>query len=325
MPRFEMTGHGHGEDDRPNYNEVIGSKPLADAFAERGGFLRGGIKIGQTDFRNFETNSPDNLIAQINSRYAETGVRADLTEDGRLRLAHQSDAPILLASGANYQPPRQGDTVPEPYAENTVLEDMGLSATDEENAAAAAQTLQGEGLVPQVGNGSIPPMNIPAPSPEGRRFQTAEEIEATNRAIMQNDRGGISGPIGSNAGGRAPHQPHESVPGTLTTGNRPMPVAPDSNAKRVEVPPGQETALGSQPLRAESVVGGATATGATSGSANQQGPQGDQKASYDEMTVDQLREHAGKEGVDLTGLRVKDEIIAEIKKHDKKKAREAAQ
>lgn len=317
------TVSGDKPDDRPNYNEVVSSKPIADAFSERGGFLRGGIKIGQTDFRNFETNSPENLVAQINSRYAETGVRADITEDGRLRLAHQSDAPILLASGANYQPPRQGDTVPEAYKENTVLSDLGFDETTEENAALAAQDALSEGRVPQVGDGRIPVMPIPPMNPEGRVGQTAEEIEATNRAIMQNPRG-VSGPIGSGVGGRAPNQPHETVPGTLTTGNRPMPVEPDSNARRVVVQPGQETALGTQPVRADSLVGSAAAPGPVSGSANQQAPQGDSEpANYDEMTVADLKEHAKANDVDLEGATLKDDIIAAIKKHDRKKAREA--
>jgi hypothetical protein len=312
-PAFQMSGME--PDDRPNYTEVIGS-PLADAFKNRGGHLRGGISINGVNFNNFETNSPENLVAQINAKFAETGVFAEIDEGGALKLSHRSDAPIRIAKGANYQPPRQGDTLPPAYEENTVLEDLGLDETTEENEAIAAQNALGEGRVPQVGDGFVAPALQPRAAAD-RQFQTADEIEAMNRGIMQNHRGGISGPIGSNAGGRAPHQPHESVPGTLTTGNRPMPVAPDSNARRVEVPPGQETALGTQPVRADSLVGSAAAPGPTSGDANQQAAPAD----YEAMTVAELREHADKTGADLTGLTLKDDIIKAVKKNDKAKAK----
>ena len=232
MPKYTVA---MPSDDEPEqYNEVVGGKVLADSFKERGGWLRGGWSINGVQMRGFESNSPENLIAQINAKRPETGVFAQM-EDGHLKLSHQSAAPILIDQGPGYQPPNKpGETPPAP-AENTILADLGLEPTTEENDARAAQLAAGNnGVVGQMGDGQATRMDVRPGSP-----QSADEIDAQNRRMMSN-----SNPTW---GGYAPHAPHETVPGTTTTGNRPQPVAPDSNERRVELQPGQPGPVGMAP------------------------------------------------------------------------------
>lgn len=226
MVKFTQAG---ADDDGPErYNEVIGSSTLADTLKERQGMLRGGFSINGTEFRNFEANSPDSVVSQINMQRQKTGVSAAL-EDGHLKLWHQSPEPIRIQQGMGYQKPNKPGEAPEPPAENTILDDLGLDETTELNEAHAAQMSAGNGAVAQFGDGQA--VQVGAAMPSGSQFQTADEIEAANRAMMQNPRG--PNPMG----GRAPHAPHESVPGSTTTGNRPQPEAPESNVERAIADP----------------------------------------------------------------------------------------
>lgn len=222
MPKYNVAVPS--DDEPEQYNEVVSSRPIADALKERDGWLRGSWSLNGVALRNFETNSPDNLVAQLNARRAETGVTAEL-EDGRLKLSHKSAAPILIEAGPGYQPPNKPGEKPEAPAKNTVLEDLGIEETHEQNEERRAQLANANGAVGQVGDGGA--VRMDAPRSTGP-WQTADEIEEANRAMMRNPN-----PIG----GYAPHQPHETVPGTSTTGDQPVPVAPDSNERRVVIQP----------------------------------------------------------------------------------------
>lgn len=209
-----MVGYSqsHQKDGEPErYNEVISSKPLADAFKDKGR-LRGSFSINGRMYYNFESSGPDNFIPLVNAKAAETGVRAELTEDGRVKLSHKSPQPILLAQGPAYYPPiPPGEKLPDDLPPNTILEDLGFEETTEANAALIAPPYA-NGLVGQVGDGRVVTGGEP----------TLDEI---NKRSLENQMRGT--------GGRAPHAPHETVPGTTTTGDTPQRVNPASNAERV--------------------------------------------------------------------------------------------
>lgn len=191
------------------------------------------------------------------------------------------------------------------------------------------------GAVPQVDQSQFDrTTQEPRPAERGK-WQTADEIEEQNRRIMQNTRG-ISGTI-DGVGGRAPSQPHETVPGTQTTGNRQVFESPDSNAQRV-IDPDPAMQVTGQPLRTPDIESGqtadkdgqrgqalGTATAGGEGQTQSEGEQGeDADPKYDEMTVEDLREHARQNEISLHGASTKADIIKEIKKADRAKAREAA-
>lgn len=224
MPPFTVSGQKDNEPER--YNETVGSATLADSFKERGGYLRGGMSINGVEFRNFEANSPMGVASLINSKQAQTGVLAEI-EDGHLKLSHNSPAVIRIAGGPGYQQANKPGERPEPAAENTLLDDLGLDETTEENEAYAQQSAP-NGAVAQFGDGQVATPGVRASQGP---FQTKEEIEQANRAMMTNPRG--PNPMG----GRAPHAPHETVPGTTTTGDQPKTEPADSNAERVQQQP----------------------------------------------------------------------------------------
>lgn len=188
--------------------------------------------------------------------------------------------------------------------------------TEQERQALRDKDFAGKpGAVPQVDDGKFDrttqqPTVTSAPGGP----QTADEIEVQNRRIMQN-RQGISGTI-DGIGGRTPSQPHETVPGTQTTGNREVFENPDSNAQRV-INPDPAMKLTGQPLRTPDVA---------SGGVGGEGTDDDEPTPYDEQTVEDLREQARQREVNLHGATNKADIIKELKKQDRadKKAKESA-
>lgn len=215
------------DDEKESYNETVGGAVVADALKERNGYLRGSFAINGVMIPNFEANSAENVVAQINAQQARTGVYAQMDEDGHLKLSHASSEPILIERGPNYAYPNRPGEPARTEPTNTVLDDLGLEETTELNAA-RAQQLSSNGRVGQVGDGGV--IAYSGAPPSRGQFQSAEEIEAQNRAIMSN-------PRGISSGSPAPHAPHETVVGTTTTGNRPIPQPADSNAQRVVLQP----------------------------------------------------------------------------------------
>lgn len=162
------------------------------------------------------------------------------------------------------------------------------------------------GAVPQVDDGRFDRTTQPKVVSDGP-FQTADEIEAQNRRIMQNERG-ISGTI-DGVGGRAPSQPHETVPGTQTTGNRTVFENPDSNAQRV-INPDPALQLTGQPLRTPDTV-----SGQTDGEVEGAPQEGD--VDYSEQTVEELRDQARVREINLHGATSKSDIIKALRKQDR--------
>jgi len=298
----------HQKDDEPApYYEVVSSRPLADVFKDKGGWLRGSFSLNGRMYNNFESNSPENFMALVNAKSSETGVRAELTEDGHVKLSQPSAQPILIAQGPAYYPPQAvGQPLPTDLPPNTILEDLGFEETTEQNAAFAAQMSRGNGLVGQVGDGRV----VTGAGP------TLDEI---NKRSLEDQAKGT--------GGRAPHAPHETVPGTTTTGDTPQRVAPASNAERVSqtdveqaTPPG-----GGRPTA--TLAAGRVGEQAPTDTMNDEeltDEQADALPEYADRTVADLRDYAREHDVNLQGATTKADIIRAIKKHDRKVERDKA-
>lgn len=304
-----MVGYAqsHQKDDEPErYNEVISSRPLADAFKDKG-MLRGSFAINGRMYHNFESNGPDNFIPLVNAKAAETGVKAELTEDGHVKLSHQSPQPILLTQGPAYYPPvPPGEKLPTDLPPNTILEDIGFEETEEARAAMAAQ-MRGNGLVGQVGDGRVVSTGEP----------TLDEIN--KRSLEAQNKG---------TGGRAPHAPHESVPGTTTTGDTPQRVSPASNAERVSRTDVEEATPPGGGRQTSTVAAGRVGAMAPTDTMNDGSEMTDAEEEadpdYRDRTVADLREHARQHDINLQGASTKADVIRAIKKHDRKAAKEQA-
>lgn len=152
------------EDDAEDCPEVVGSKDLRESFKERGR-IRGGFSINGHEFHQFETNSIDNLVALLNGRSAYTHVRASIDDGYHLVLEANSPAPISIRQGDAFieLPPAAGsgnvadeviqklktaadkdaDKGDDGKPKNTILEDLGLTATDDAEVPAVGATHPG--------------------------------------------------------------------------------------------------------------------------------------------------------------------------------------
>lgn len=189
-------------------------------------------------------------------------------------------------------------------AKQAEVENVKTMSEAERQAMRDADFAGKPGAVPQVDESKFDrTTQVPTRTSDGP-FQTADEIEAQNQRIMQN-RAGITGTI-DGVGGRAPAQAHETLPGTQTTGNRPVFENPNSNAARVTNPDPNANLTG-QPLRTPDVQSGQTDGG------DAKVPGGEVK-DFESMTIAELREYAEEHEIDLTGLTLKADIIEAIEK-----------
>lgn len=149
---------------------------------------------------------------------------------------------------------------------------------------------------------------------EGTRFQSAAEIEAQNRAIVQNPAGvSVPAPAGTVAAvAEAMEEDAEKAErdaaklqvdaeAAAAKAQETRALADEAKQRLAEMPPSDAEKPADEPTK---VV--------------------EPPPDYEEMTVEQLRQHAAAIDVSLSGLTTKAEIIAEIKKHDRRVAREAA-
>lgn len=149
MPKYTQSHRDDDEDD--NCPEIVGSSDLREAFKEKGR-LRGSFSINGHMLSQFETNSIENLIAQLNAKSGSTFVDASIDDGYHLVLEAHSPAPIVIALGPPYTDPpaRGGDTATDVVNKlkseaeqhgrrdendrnrNTILEDLGLEATEQD-------------------------------------------------------------------------------------------------------------------------------------------------------------------------------------------------
>lgn len=103
MPEFNQV-HQEGE---TKFSQMVGSGSLADAFKRDGGNgrIRGSFSLNHREFTNFEADSPEGVVAQINRYASRTGVRASLNESGALVLDHNSPQDIHIGLGKAYEEP----------------------------------------------------------------------------------------------------------------------------------------------------------------------------------------------------------------------------
>jgi hypothetical protein len=196
MPGYTAS---HVRDDEDHEcPEVVGSTDLRDVFKDKER-LRGSFSINGYMFNQFETNSIDNLLAQLHAKEGMTHVMATIDDGYHLVLEAKSPAPIVIHRGSAYQevPPAGGDPVANQVVErlkaeanaryradeerepkNTILEDLGLSETQHEADKPAAPGVPAPGSTAEerkkrrehhakIAKGEIPP-ETPAPIPAGQ-------------------------------------------------------------------------------------------------------------------------------------------------------------
>lgn len=153
MPKYEMRHQEDDEDAEPR--ELVGSKDLRKVFEEKGR-IRGSFFLNGVEFNQFEANSPANVCAQINGRTDRTGVDAQIDDKGHLVLTNAAPQDIRIQLGAPYTeqgPASTGDVAKDVLNtlkaegekakkdegnKNTVLDDLGLKATEGESQEAGA-------------------------------------------------------------------------------------------------------------------------------------------------------------------------------------------
>lgn len=200
MPPFKMF---HQEDDEDHTDrEVVGSRDLRESFKEQDR-LRGSFFVNGVHFHQFETNGIDNLLALINAKSSQTGVKASIDDNYHLVLTGHGPAIIRIKQGAAYQeaPPTGQSTADEVVAKlkaeqaakdgetpkNRILELLGLDETEDENAAVGA------------GAGGDPP---PGPSADERK-EAAEKAQEAKALGVQTDP-----PLAAAVAGQTTETPH---------------------------------------------------------------------------------------------------------------------
>lgn len=131
----------------PEPKELIGSKDLREAFND-GERIRGSFFINGIELHQFEANSPQSVVSQINAKAASTYVTAEIDDGGHLVLVDKSGADIAIGLGEPYvdtAPASSGDVAKdvlnnlkheqgkerEKDRGNKVLEMLGLEATEQ--------------------------------------------------------------------------------------------------------------------------------------------------------------------------------------------------
>jgi hypothetical protein len=133
--------------------EIVGSRDLREVF-DKGRTLKGGLFINGVEIQPFEANGISGLLASLNAQANRTFVDASIDDGYRLVLEARSPGPISIRAGRAYSAPApagdagtaqavaaairetKGDKADE--AKNTILDDLGLDATDDRQMAAAS-------------------------------------------------------------------------------------------------------------------------------------------------------------------------------------------
>ena len=165
MPMYKLAQPA--EDEEQDFPEIVGSKDLRESFKD-GNRVRGSFFINGYEFHQFESNSIDNLVAQLNARQNRTHVRASIDDGYKLVLEANSPAPISIRQGAAWvdPPPAVGsgdaaDQVLQKLKQaadkdankdddgnpkNGILEALGLEATDDEHGVATGPGVPPAGM-----------------------------------------------------------------------------------------------------------------------------------------------------------------------------------
>lgn len=153
MPKFEMRHQSDDEDTDPR--ELVGSKDIRESFKDRDR-VRGSFFLNGVEFNQFEANSPANVCEQINAKTDRTGVDAQIDDKGHLVLTNSAPQDIRIRLGAAYVDPKPastGDAAKDVLQslksasdkenrdadKNTILDDLGLKATEQESKDAPAR------------------------------------------------------------------------------------------------------------------------------------------------------------------------------------------
>lgn len=128
--------------------EIVGSRDLREAF-DQGRTVRGGLFINNVEVPAFSANGIAGLLASINVVSNRSFVDASIDDGYHLVLEARSPGPISIRAGAVYQEPQTAPVDPGAKAvadaisagrrdrdepKNTILEDLGLDATDDRSA-----------------------------------------------------------------------------------------------------------------------------------------------------------------------------------------------
>ncbi len=131
--------------------EIVGSRDLREIF-DQGRTVRGGLIINNVEVPAFSANGISGILSAINAVSDRSFVDASIDDGYHLVLEARSPSPISIRAGGMYQdpPPAPGTTDSTAQAvaaairetkkdgeeekKNTILEDLGLSATDDRSA-----------------------------------------------------------------------------------------------------------------------------------------------------------------------------------------------
>lgn len=155
MPPFKQVNQTDDEDQKPK--EIVGSKDLRETFKDKDR-VRGGFAINGVEFHNFEANSPASVVSGINGKTGSSGVTASIDDQGHLVLENNSNRDIRISLGKSFDEapkPASGDVATDVLNKlkdagekmqkgdeenkNTILDDLGLEATEEAGGEVAAR------------------------------------------------------------------------------------------------------------------------------------------------------------------------------------------
>lgn len=199
MPAYAIA-HAN-KDETADCPEIVGSKDLRESFKERGR-LRGSFSINGYEFHQFESNGIDNLLALLNAGSASTHVKASIDDGYHLVLEANSPAPISIRAGEAFvePPPAAGTVVVAAKEEdgkpkNTILEDLGLTATDDAEAPAV---------------GAVPPGPSAAERKKAREEAAGSARPGDVPAAAETPVAPAAEPVGHDPAAHAPHRPKPS-------------------------------------------------------------------------------------------------------------------
>jgi hypothetical protein len=150
MPKYEMRHQQDDEDNEPR--ELVGSKDIRKSFDDKDR-IRGSWFLNGVEFNQFEAISPASVVEQINTKSDRTGVSAEIDDKGHLVLVGPPGKDISLRLGRPYEDPAPrttGDAAKDALEalktegekqknkdadKNTILDDLGLKATEGDEEA----------------------------------------------------------------------------------------------------------------------------------------------------------------------------------------------
>lgn len=198
--------------DQNELPEIVGSKDLRETFKDNGR-VRGSFFINNVELHQFEANSITGLLAALNARSSETFVTASIDDGYHLVLEANSPSDIAIRAGQSYQepPPPAGDTAAAVKAavrevmqeqrrkdenkkgdENTVLDDLGLEATDkgDTGVAGSAGDMVPAGMSAEDRRKARHERAVAAGAIRGLPADLAKQDWHGSRAVPQGGRGG---------------------------------------------------------------------------------------------------------------------------------------